>query len=510
MRPIWRRLGASAAATVLVTVGFTATGTQRPQRVAAGPPPAAAAPSSSTAATGGGAVGVGAVWLVSTDGTVAELGNAGTHGGADGVSAAAVAGLGTTPTGGGYWEVALDGGVFAFGDAGFYGSAVGHSRFPVIGLAPTPSGQGYRLVASDGEVFSFGDAKPYGSAAGLSRFPVVAMAPTTSGRGYWLAALDGGVFGFGDAAFHGSTGNLRLNQPVVGMATTADGGGYWLVAADGGVFSFGDAAFHGSSSGRSPVPVVGLLPTPTGAGYWLTRADGSVDAFGDASPIANGSLPTAPVVGMTRPGGPPSMGGWFVVSGSPGAPVVALTFDDGPDPSHTAAILDILTRLGVPATFFIIGRNGAQYPELVREEARRGDSVQDHTWSHPPLPTLTAAGFAFQVDTTQAFLTGLTGLAPRCLRPPDGRHTPVTDALTAERRLHVALWNVDPRDWTGISADEIVRRILVGLQPVSVIELHDRTNIVYALPELIVQLRARGYRFSTICQTSGATPGSAL
>jgi peptidoglycan/xylan/chitin deacetylase (PgdA/CDA1 family) len=448
-------------------------------------------------------------WLVSSDGAVATAGGAVPFGTAAGVSRAAVVGLAPTPTGAGYWEAALDGGVFAFGDAGFYGSAVGLSRAPVIGLAPTPSGHGYWLASLDGGVFSFGDARFYGSRAGAARSPVVALAATSSGGGYWLASLDGGVFSFGDARFYGSAAGVR-HAPVVGAAATPSGHGYWLVASDGGVLTFGDAGFYGSVAAESPVPVVGLVPTPAGAGYWLVRSDGTTSAFGDASPLPGGRAPTAPAIGLARPGGPPAMGGWFVVSGSPGTPVAALTFDDGPDPSHTPSLLDELARLGVPATFFIIGRNGAAYSDLVREEARLGNSVQDHTWSHVPLPALSAGAFAFQVGTTQALLAGLTGVAPRCLRPPDGIHTAFTDALTAQRGLHLALWNVDPRDWTGISAAEIVGRVLAQLQPVSVIELHDRTAIVAALPALVAALRARGYRFATICQTGGATPGSPL
>jgi peptidoglycan/xylan/chitin deacetylase (PgdA/CDA1 family) len=451
-------------------------------------------------------------WTVATDGSVAGFDGAPVLGSASGTSLAPVVGMSSTPTGRGYWQVALDGGVFSFGDARFFGSAAGVPVAPVLGLAPVPSGLGYWLVASDGGVFSFGDARFFGSTGGLRlNRPVVGTAATPSGSGYWLVAGDGGIFTFGDAGFFGSTGGVRLNEPVVGMAPTPSGQGYWLVASDGGVFSFGDAAFFGSAAGVSAYPVVGLLPTSTGQGYWLAAADGGVFSFGDAHFGGSATGRTAaPSIGITRPGGPPAMGGGFVVAGSPSTPVVALTFDDGPDPSHTAGILEILSRFRVPATFFVLGQWAGRWPDLVREEARRGHSVQNHTWSHANVTRLSDSAFASQIDPTSDLIGRLAGVRPRCLRPPGGNHNAASDQRAAQHGLHVATWNVDPRDWTWISADQIVNRILSQLKPVSVVVLHDRTHIIDALPTLIEQLRARGYHFATICQTSGTSPGAPL
>jgi len=111
---------------------------------------------------------------------------------------------------------------------------------------------------------------------------------------------------------------------------------------------------------------------------------------------------------------------------------------------------------------------------------------------------------------TQAYVKGLTGVAPRCLRPPYGDHNATTDQVVTGRGLHVVMWNDDLQDWTWISGDEIVRRVMSQLQPVSVVLFHDRTHIIDALPTLITLLQTRGYRFATICQTSGASPGSPL
>jgi len=497
----WRLVGAWALA-----LGSLAA---FPTTAAAAAPPATSVGASPPAPLAAG------YWVISTDGGVFSFGGAGFFGSAAPAMIAPAVGLASTPTGKGYWVTGLDGEVMTFGDAGFFGAGVGSSAAPVVGLAPTPSGQGYWLVATDGGVFSHGDAGFFGSGAGVSTAPVVSLVATPSGHGYWLLSLEGGVLSFGDALFFGSAAHSAL-APVVSMTPTPSGRGYWLVSTDGGVFAFGDAGFFGSAVGVSQTPVAGLLPTPSGRGYWLVSTDGGVFAFGDAgffgSAVGNS---TAPFVGLTRPGGPPSMGGWLVAAGSPatdspGAPVAALTFDDGPDPSHTLGILDILSRYRVPATFFLMGIHAVQYQDLVREEVRRGNSVQNHTWTHPMLTWLDSGSVGAQIDMTEAYVKGLAGVAPRCLRPPYGAHDAATDQIANGRGLHVVMWNDDPQDWTWISADEIVRRVMAQLQPVSVILFHDRTHVIDALPTLITMLRARGYRFATICQASGATPGSSL
>jgi peptidoglycan/xylan/chitin deacetylase (PgdA/CDA1 family) len=447
-------------------------------------------------------------WMVATDGGVFAYAAAPFLGSAAGVSRAPVVALAPTPGRLGYWLVGLDGGVFSYGAAPFLGSAAGVSRSPVIGLAPTPDGEGYWLTATDGGVFSYGSAPFFGSAAGITTSAVTGIVATPTGRGYWLVALDGGVFAFGDARYFGSAATLSHN-PVVGMAPTPSGQGYWLVATDGGVFSFGDAYFAGSGVGGITSDATGMTPTASGRGYWLVARNGQVTSYGDAVFAGTpAGLATGPVLGVARPGGPPSTGGGQVAAGSPGGPsIVALTFDDGPDPGHTPALLDTLSRLGVPATFFDVGVHASAYPELVRAEARRGHSVQNHTWGHRELAGLSGAGFGAQVDPAQALLGSLSGVAPDCVRPPDGVRSVSADRQLATRGLLDAGWNVDPQDWTGITATEIVRRVVAQLKPVSVVVLHDRSQITRALPALVTELRSRGYRFASICQTSGAVPG---
>ena len=328
----------------------------------------------------------------------------------------------------GYRVVGLDGGVFAFGDAAFLGST-GALRLnqPIVGMAATPTGNGYWLVAADGGIFSFGDATlprlhrrasdstnpssawpppPPATATGSSpptaassasatpRFhgstgalrlnqPIVGMAATPTGNGYWLVASDGGIFSFGDAQFHGAAvGTAR--DPVVGLAVTASGQGYRVVTLAGAVTGFGDAAIVPGAPPSGGAPIVGIATTRSGNGYWLLALDGSVLAYGDAPAL--GAAPNGgrqrPAVGIAGPGSGSSgfayslfrsrLPGGFASAGTwPGARQVALTFDDGPNPSFTPEVLDILAWENVPATFFVLGSTAERYPALGAPRGRR-------------------------------------------------------------------------------------------------------------------------------------------
>ena len=125
---------------------------------------------------------------------------------------------------------------------------------------------------------------------------------------------------------------------------------------------------------------------------------------------------------------------------------MALTFDDGPGGS-TAAILAVLTRYKVPATFFNIGVNMAARPSLVRVEARDGYVLGDHTWDHPDLVLLSAAGQAAELDRVSAEQWSLTRTVPCVFRPPGGDYDATTLRLAQQRRMGVWLWSVDTQDW---------------------------------------------------------------
>jgi peptidoglycan/xylan/chitin deacetylase (PgdA/CDA1 family) len=188
-------------------------------------------------------------------------------------------------------------------------------------------------------------------------------------------------------------------------------------------------------------------------------------------------------------------------------PRIALTFDDGPWPHDTSAVLAVLHRYRIHATFFVIGRQAATYPGLVRAEARAGEEVEDHTWDHPDLRWLSTAAMTREISATATLVQHLTGVAPLFLRPPYGHVDARVRRVAAALGERVVLWNVDPRDWTRPGVGYIEQTVLAKARDGAIVELHDgggvRDETVSALTVIIPTLQARGYRFVTLAQLLG-------
>src|SRR5215211_8139 len=188
-------------------------------------------------------------------------------------------------------------------------------------------------------------------------------------------------------------------------------------------------------------------------------------------------------------------------------PTVALTFDDGPGPL-TTDVLDVLQQNDVHATFFVIGQNAASEPEILQRIVADGHAIGDHTWSHPiasARPGWKASTLTKQISRTRQAIVDATGREPCLFRPPGGI------VKGAERVAHAAglsviLWSVDTRDWAAPPsrkfASVIQKRAAAGLKEQHpVILLHDGGNrmaTVAALPGIINDYRAHGYRFVTL------------
>lgn len=205
--------------------------------------------------------------------------------------------------------------------------------------------------------------------------------------------------------------------------------------------------------------------------------------------------------------------------------LVALTFDDGPDGRWTAKILDILKAKHAPATFFVIGKNMQAHPELVAREVREGHVVGGHTWTHPNIGETPIAETDIELNATQRLFETITGRSQRLFRPPffgDAEpSTPreVAPLLIAQKLGYMTVGlRIDPDDWKKPDADLIVQRALTrladkGPREGQVILLHDsggdRSRTVQALPMLIDQLRAHGYRLVSVAELAGMTPAEA-
>jgi len=183
--------------------------------------------------------------------------------------------------------------------------------------------------------------------------------------------------------------------------------------------------------------------------------------------------------------------------------VIALTFDDGPDPRYTPRLLDLLRRHQARATFFVSGGAAARYPQLIRRMVAEGHQVGNHAYHHYDLLTLSPRRVRQEVAGTQAVLARC-GVACQALRPPYGFRSPVVYAAAREQGLQVVGWSVSSQDWRRLPAPVIVRRVLARLAPGQVIVFHDgrgdRRQTVRALALLLPELEHREYRSLTIAQ----------
>lgn len=180
--------------------------------------------------------------------------------------------------------------------------------------------------------------------------------------------------------------------------------------------------------------------------------------------------------------------------------VVALTIDDGPDPRHTPTVLALLEQYRIRATFFLIGENAVQYPDLVREIAARGHHIANHTWTHPDLRSLSDAKIKDELERTSDLLNKATGKPPTWFRAPGGDWSTVSLKIAADLGMRNMAWSVDPRDWARPGTAVITDRILKDVRPGAIVLNHDgggdRSQTVAALKTYLPVLIDSGYYFT--------------
>jgi peptidoglycan/xylan/chitin deacetylase (PgdA/CDA1 family) len=181
---------------------------------------------------------------------------------------------------------------------------------------------------------------------------------------------------------------------------------------------------------------------------------------------------------------------------------VALTFDDGPDPARTPALLDALAELGVKATFFVIGAEVDAHPALCARIAAEGHEIGNHTYTHRYLPIARTRRVARELAATDRAITAATGVTTTLARPPWGGRAPWTVRAFGNAAKRVVLWDVNSFDWKGAPAAEVTQRVLDRARPGSIILMHDARDggevTIEAVRLLVPQLRARGYELVTV------------
>jgi peptidoglycan-N-acetylglucosamine deacetylase len=199
----------------------------------------------------------------------------------------------------------------------------------------------------------------------------------------------------------------------------------------------------------------------------------------------------------------------FVKEGGGRGRDVALTFDDGPGPS-TPRVLDVLERMHVHATFFVIGVMLRYFSASATRELRDGDVIGDHTETHPEMALLPAHEQHEQLFEQMARVELLGGPRPRLFRPPYGSYDATTMRELRKLHLLMVLWSVDTDDYLQPGVSTIVQRALAGAHPGAIILMHDaggtRTQTIEALPHIIRALRARGYDLVTVPQLLAEDP----
>jgi len=180
--------------------------------------------------------------------------------------------------------------------------------------------------------------------------------------------------------------------------------------------------------------------------------------------------------------------------------VVALTFDDGPDPWHTPRVLAVLDQHHVKATFFMMGRNVERYPEVAREVLRRGHEIGNHSYSHPKLILMSPSRVRDEIERTDTLLRGIGVTGEIHFRPPHASKFIVLPYVLMQMRKLSVLGDVDPKEWKQRPAAVMTESILHQVRPGSIIGLHDPmgAETLRTLQNILPALAAEGYRFETV------------
>lgn len=183
--------------------------------------------------------------------------------------------------------------------------------------------------------------------------------------------------------------------------------------------------------------------------------------------------------------------------------LIALTFDDGPDKKNTPAILDILKKLHVKATFFLIGKQIVHFPEAAKRIVDEGHSVGNHTYNHVMLTEERPRQIETELIGTQIALYNATGAHSNLFRPPFGHTSKEVFKQVSSMGFKEILWDVDPDDWRKPAIAKMVNYEINHVKNGSIILNHSGEGekleaTIKSLPWIITVLRSKGYEFVTI------------
>jgi peptidoglycan/xylan/chitin deacetylase (PgdA/CDA1 family) len=188
-------------------------------------------------------------------------------------------------------------------------------------------------------------------------------------------------------------------------------------------------------------------------------------------------------------------------------PTVYLTFDDGPHPATTPALLDLLDRMQTKATFFLVGSECEKYPHLVERIHQAGHTLGNHSYSHVWLPMLATSKLEEEIVRTNEIIEDITGTRPHVFRPPFGFMDQRAAKCLKEQDMTPVYWGIAPEDWQTPGAHRIIRRVMWKIADGTLIVLHEGSHLadqtITAASEIIAKTRLLGYQFAKVNLRAG-------
>ncbi|MGG1674921.1 polysaccharide deacetylase family protein [Neobacillus sp. NRS-1170] len=183
--------------------------------------------------------------------------------------------------------------------------------------------------------------------------------------------------------------------------------------------------------------------------------------------------------------------------------VIAITFDDGPNPIYTPQVLEIFSEAGGKATFFMIGKQMSKYPEMVKKVAEQGHEIGNHTFTHPKLSQLTQEKCSEEIERNESLIEELAGRKPVVFRPPylDYNHETLS-VLEQKSYPMIGALNLGAHDWEQPGVDHILAKTRDCVRNGSILLFHDgygdRSQTIEAVRILVAELSSQGYQFVTV------------
>ncbi|MFT5466670.1 MAG: peptidoglycan/xylan/chitin deacetylase (PgdA/CDA1 family) [Verrucomicrobiales bacterium] len=192
-------------------------------------------------------------------------------------------------------------------------------------------------------------------------------------------------------------------------------------------------------------------------------------------------------------------------------PYIAMTFDDGPHPTNTPRLLDMLKQRNIRATFFVVGPNSKNHPGILRRMVAEGHEIANHTWTHGDMTKVSQAAVRKELNDSRDAIVAATGIAPKLWRPPYGAvNSNLKNWIKQEYGYPTIMWSVDPMDWKRPGASVVADRLVSGTGNGGILLAHDiHKPTIDAMPSALDRLMAKGYKFVTVSQLIAIGTGTA-